>query len=417
MSEALNQPIQNVLDVLGDLNEANQEQNNSGNASQLLADEQFNKDQNILSSGVEFGNANEGRFSQGDDQEVPHNKDHLLEYLKNQLMRAEGTMTNLYVIIEIEREKRDALREDLNQERVNLDEVKQVEEDFFKEKVETRITPAMRRAIEDRVIAENEKAVLDEFLKEKELMIQELDNTSRNLHESKCKREIHSDEAQYRINEQESQIDSYNGEIHKLINSNNEKDQEISELKAEIDDMKNVVETLILMRAKLNHYIPDTQEIKTRKEPKQWALFGKTTDSNFSDGNGRDKENQERRSKTFENPDDFWYAEHVKKSKPNEPKKGNYGETYPWNPKVQNVNTMTIEQKRELKSLADYNASAPTIKLPSLLGGKQEHLFKNQEFMDEFVAHDKAKEKKKNTYQIIYTKKKVKGPNSRRQNL
>jgi len=50
---------------------------------------------------------------------------------------------------------------------------------------------------------------------------------------------------------------------------------------------------------------------------------------------------------------------------------------------------MTIEQKRELKPMADYNASAPTIKLPNLLGGKHEHLFKNKEFMDEFSGKDK----------------------------
>jgi len=51
-----NQPMQNDFDVLGDLNEA---QNSHEDASQLLLDEQFQMDENILPNGMGFSNENE----------------------------------------------------------------------------------------------------------------------------------------------------------------------------------------------------------------------------------------------------------------------------------------------------------------------------------------------------------------------
>ncbi len=75
------------------------------------------------------------------------------------------------------------------------------------------------------------------------------------------------------------------------------------------------------MRAKLNHYIPDTEEIKTRKEKKPlWGLYRPTVEPQYEDETPtaaaaeKEKEKQEEKKTKFKNKNDFWYAENVKKS-------------------------------------------------------------------------------------------------------
>jgi len=338
----------------------------------------------------------EGEEGEEEQEEgVPSEKDKLIEYLKETLKRAEMTMGTIFVAIQIEKDKRGKLVEEITEKKTELVDIHTQENNYLTEKVSEKMATALQRALADKETAENEFAESQQKMEDMESTITELDENIQNVHIEKSKREAEVKDNQYRVNEQESMIDSFNNELEILNVKNSERAKIIDEMNVELGDMKGIIESLINVRGKLNHYLKDETPSPSRKGTRN----DRTPQDPSEDPNRTNpalwKSGEVARgSKTHAKPnmppsdDDFWYGEAKSKQKAsNEQRRPEGQET--WQPKVQYYDMPPEGQKTSSGSLG-----GSPVKLPSINAGRPEYLYKNKEHIDEFESGNQKSLKK-----------------------
>jgi len=279
-----------------------------------------------------------GELVQEEAEEIPQDKDGLIEYLRNKLDKTHDTINEAFDVLQREKELTGNLIAEFEVKKKELAKIQQRENRPIKEKVHEKIEQTLEEAIIEKVKAENLRNDTKAMVMEREMMIEELDWSLRNLHIENNQKGRELEHLQNRVVEYDNMIENLNAHKDQLEQEGEQKSEEIKQLLKERDDMRGVMYKLSDVKNVLNRLLGNPQ-----------LLFAKS--GNFNDlerAHGPASGQQETTPKNIQvhvnkpnymvNEDDFWYANPTKEAyaKDYGGRDYNYNQQYYYNMKGQN---------------------------------------------------------------------------------